>query len=306
MTRTSSQKLARIAVCCCALGVLSGRQAALADPQAGSGPYRLAYKYEPGKFIHYKTVSQQTYTTRLGEREINKTNGHSEEWKHYRVVAVDEQGNGILETQRDRAVMRATDSSSGEEYAFDSRDGLDNCPRAFRRVMQGVGKPYARMTFTPSGQLVAMKALGDAQSSGQQESDQDARSFLIPLPEKPVQVGDSWSDDFEVFVSVQELKVPRPVKIHRKYTLTKVEGPIATIEIRMAVLAAIHDPHILGQLISRTPRGTVQFDMERGAITSKVLSADKTELGALGPRSALRVEFRLDETLTTPPQLAGK
>lgn len=231
LIRSSALAAAAIAT----LGVIP-RGFAAAAPVAGAEPasetnstaaaetsaapaYRLRFRFVPNQFAHYETLHRSTLHVAL--QEIRQSTRHSSQThKHFRVVTVRDDGAAILETQVDWAVLSAQNDDE-PAVVFDSRqDGP--CPPVFRHVAESVGRPLARFTVSPLGLVRRNEAFG--QQAGQDTEHSEAAggpTFFIPLPERPVRIGDRWQEDFEVRVLVAQ-RFPQRVRLRRTFELVEV------------------------------------------------------------------------------------
>jgi hypothetical protein len=94
-------------------------------------------------------------------------------------------------------------------------------------------------------------------------------------------VGDEWSDDFKVKVTVSR-NLSQKITLRRRYTLESVNGNVATIHQRIVEITPVQDPQIRAQLVQRTLEGTITFDLERGVATARDLTCSRTETGIMG------------------------
>jgi hypothetical protein len=279
---------------------------AMADdgPAAGDGPaYRLQYRFEPGQVVHYSASHEAMLQTTKGDvTETVRNRAESE--KHLRVISVDDAGVATLELVIDRVQMSAR-FGDARPVEFDSRQPED-APAAFRGVSQTVGKPLAQIRVSPSGELLSSKPLigpelqaqvtADVPGSAARKDDDPNKNFLVVFPEKPLRVGEGWRDQYKTRVSVAR-NLTQEVTLLRQYELTGVKDGVATVRLTTSVITPIHDPALAAQLIQKAPGGTIQFDLERGLITHRVLTVDQTEIGMIGNDSAMHAKTRLEEKL---------
>ncbi|HQX49216.1 MAG TPA: hypothetical protein PLY87_06490 [Planctomycetaceae bacterium] len=113
-----------------------------------------------------------------------------------------------------------------------------------------------------------------------------AVTFLMPLPEQAVEIGETWREVIPVSVRVTE-DINRTVNILRTFRLESVENGIATISFRSSVEAAIKSPTLRSQLIKATPKGTLTFDVERGVMLKRVINYDEMVMNAIGQNSVV-------------------
>jgi hypothetical protein len=147
-------------------------------------------------------------------------------------------------------------------------------------------------TTEPSSSEVKPVSAATTESS----KPKDPGSFLMPLPENPVRIGDSWKEEFPLTVrGSQDLNLQ--VVVLRTYRLEKVEGDTATVTFRSSVKTPIRSSAVQSQLIQATPSGQFRLDMKRGVMTSREYRYSETVIGALGAESLLTSYGTQQETL---------
>lgn len=235
------------------------------DADSKAAPtWTLQYQFRQGEFLHFHAKSESSM--RVSAREVRQTLREKREtFKHYRVVAVDKDGSAVLEPVIDRAIMQAR-SDNDEAIIWDSRSKA-TVPKRFQPVAETVGKPKVRVRYKPNGEVEEVLPIDGKKDD--LNPDTSSYGFLVRLPNKPVAVGESWSDDFVVQVSPEpdlSRKLRKDVDIRRTYTLTKVEDGVAKITFSTSVKKPIRNPIIEAQLISRSLTGSVDFELKRGLI----------------------------------------
>ena len=298
-------------VCCALLAVRGPAQLAqgaeapvpqvpvvAARPADGKPHYKLEYKLQAGQTLYYDIAQTAKFTTQKNETAETAHN-ESTTRMNLRVLSVAADGTAELESRIDHVKM-SYHFGDGKPITFDSRSDPVP-PRAFASIPDSLGKPLARLKVEKSGRLVSAVSLrGD---KAKDAMDDPARNFLTAFPPAPVAVGDHWTEQFTVKVQITK-NLTNKVNLLRKFELVSVEKNIATIHVAIDVLTPVNDPQILAQLIQRTPQGTIQLDLGRGLIVSRVMKTDKTEIGVLGPKSSVRAQSELTETLVSPPAVA--
>ena len=278
---------------------------------AGQGtPYRLVYKFTTGQFAHFESTTNSTFITRFPSQDPNqnkntevilqqKATNQTQTWKQFRVLSVDEDGLATLEPIITRVKMSAAIDNIAANY--DSAVDQDPSPQ-FAPVAQSIGKPLARVVFGPNGELVKMTMLQGAPNKLAEPAAKadPVLNFLVVLPKEPVGVGAIWRDRFQVPVTVGN-GLNQLVSLQRQYTLTKVDGSIATIASRTSILTPISDPLLEAQLMQRTTTGTIEFDLERGLVVSQSASVDQQVVGAAGPKTVVHATSNSRERLLAGP-----
>ena len=252
---------------------------------ARAKPVVLRYQFHPNQFLHYEVVHEMVIE--MTAKEVTeKTRNKSISKQHLRVVSVDSEGGAVIEPTLDYVRMTSQfDDSAPTE--FDS-DDPNKQPPQFAKVLESIGRPQGWQRLDALGNIV----LGDDTSTSMNSS-----SLLIPLPEQAVEVGATWNEDYSVKVRASQ-KLERSIKLRRKFTLTRLEGDVASIEFKTVELDNPQDPEIRAQLIQMTPSGKVQFDVKAGKIVAKTMHSDKVEFDIAG--GVMRAVSDRTEKLFTP------
>lgn len=264
--------------------------------------YHLKYKFSPGQDIYYQSNLKTRMTTQKGEA-AETTKNESNTLKHLRVISVDADGRTVLESYLDRVKM---------SYQFDQNpviefnSDLKTTPRGFKEIRESIGRPLSRTTVEQNGRLKDVISLAEKRDKNSKAtSDDPARNFLYELPSEPIAAGTEWTERLPVKVNVSK-GLSQTLTLIRKFKLESVEKNLATVSVRCDVLTPTDDPHILAQLIQRTPRGSFVFDLDQGLIVSRTMVTNKTEVGVMGANSSMRASSDLNETLTRGPVVAEK
>lgn len=261
-----------------------------------SGPVTMKYRWETNQ-IHYFDVTHLMIITSQKDQTSETAVNESRSIKHFRVVSVDADGGAILELVIDRVRMLARFGES-DALTFDS-DSKDPPPHQFRGVREAIGKPTARVKVSATGRMDQVVRLAAPEPGKSATPDNDpSNSFLMVLPEGPVDVGQGWTDKIEVKVSPSK-DLTQNVTILRKYEVESIEGSRVTIKMESTVLTPVKDPMLIGQLIQRTPSGTAVFDLEKGQVVARESKVSKTEINVLGPKSSMRAVGELTERLVS-------
>ncbi len=253
------------------------------------------------------------------------TRNSSKAKRHYKVTAVDEKtGDADLELSIDWVHMQASfekpDGLKPEPIVFQS-DDPEKQPKEFQDVQQTIGKPRATIRFNPAGMpiKVIQSALppspppavntppANPAATGPSSPpihDTTPENFLLPLPEQPVAVGETWKDRFVIVLRDNNKNLNRII-IQQSYKLVDVKNGLAVIEFRTAVLTPVQNPAVLGQLIQREIIGKAVFDLARGLVIARESGVDNTVVGPFGPQSSMKAKSQYREKVIDDAAQAG-
>lgn len=283
-------------------------EAAAPATSAAPATFALAFKFQPNQVVRYE-VRQHSEITTVHGGLTEVVRNESESRRVYRVAEVTKTGEGDLELSLEWVHMVARfDEASPIE--FQSDDPAKH-PAKFNHILETIGHPQARIRFSTAGRPLKVSPLkpvpaasagpGIAAAPGASafdSADASQESYLIPLPEQPVAIGDSWTERFDVVV--REDKLPVRIAMQRKYTLAAVADGKATIAFRTAILTPVQAAALSAQLIQRETAGKLVFDMVGGLIVSRDVSVDSTVREPFGTGSSMRAVSTFREKLLPP------
>ncbi len=294
MTRTLACLLAGAVL----LAFDSSAKAADADSaKPHAEKYTLRYQFKQGDSMRWQVVHRaKIQTTVSGTSQTAETLSSSV--KLWRVVKAEPGGPTTFEHLVESVDMRHKLSGRQEVHYNSQTDKKP--PAGFENVAQSIGVPISIVTIDPTGQILRRDrkpAKAAAENDGQ---------ITIPLPEKPVAIGEDWSFPYDIDVTLEKGGSKR-VKTLQQFTLEGVKTGVATIRVATQILTPIRDPAIQAQLIQRESNGTVRFDVDAGRILSQQMDLDKQVVGFRGPASSLHYTTRFTEELVDKPaQTAAK
>lgn len=267
------------------------------EPSAAT--YRLAYQFEAGQTLEYVSEHASSIFVQVGD-VADTVRNTVESGKRYEVVSVDEDGNAVLQPKIH--YVRLTADHQGEHVEWDSRS-REEAPAEFQSIADSLNAPLGTVQVSPAGAVTVVALRGSAADGAQLQGDQ---FDLFPtLPEQPITVGESWKENFEVQIHAQQ-NLKKKVSMQRLLTLKSVEKGRAVIDVRTLILSPIRDPLEEGQLIQRTPSGTITMDIETGKIISREMKIDKRVVGFQGPQTSLQVIGTRNESLAAEERAAGR
>jgi hypothetical protein len=162
-------------------------------------------------------------------------------------------------------------------------------PPGFEDAARAVGVPLSVLRITPRGRVISRNV------KVQQQSVQDDAPIVLRLPNKPVAIGETWDEPFDVTVTL-ESGGTKSIQTRRRHKLTAVANGIASIQVTYQVLSPI-DAMAECQLVQRLMDGEVRFDIEAGRVVSQQMEIDKRILGFAGPTSSMQYIMRMEEKL---------
>lgn len=265
--------------------------------------YELRYRYAAGQFLHYEVSDRAELTTQTANN-LSKAIQQTQCLKTYRVLSTDEDGGATLEPVIESVRMS---SQTGDKPAIGYDSSKDQAvPQGFESLAGTIGRPLARFQFTAHGKMVKVtllvKDVPKKFSDAAQKTDPSI-NFLVTFPDKPIKVGEKWSEKLETQASVGN-NLFQTLPLIRVYELAKVENDIATVKFRTSLRSPTQDPEILRQVAQQTPSGTIEFDLKEGRLITRSLLIDEKVIGAFGSQTMLQAQGEMFEKLT-PPRTAA-
>lgn len=307
-----------VVVCVCAAGMSAGTVRAddpvpSATPASQADKVTLRYRFTPGQIVHYEVTHAGEITTQVAE-VAETTRNKTQSRKHFRVAGIAADGAGELELVIDWVRLEAS-FGDNPPTVFQS-DDPEKQPRAYDAVLQAIGKPQAVLRLSPVGKVLDLtrkdvkpgSAGASAGSTAGVKSTAGAssapESYLVPLPENAVAVGETWKERFELDVVTQD-KLPLKVAMQRTYKLASLDKQQATIDFRTTILTPIEDPALAAQLIQRETSGKIVFDIDKGLIVSRTSAVDRMVVNPFGSKSSMRASSTYREQWIPEGRLAA-
>ncbi|MCA8988830.1 MAG: hypothetical protein KDA78_14365, partial [Planctomycetaceae bacterium] len=123
-----------------------------------------------------------------------------------------------------------------------------------------------------------------------------ALNFLVIFPDHPVQMGETWKQTLEVEVPITD-KLKEKVKLLRTYRLKQIENQVAQIEVATSLVTIIRDPAVQTRIMTQTPSGVIEFDLEQGIMLSRTLDVNDQVVGAFGSGTLVHARNHRSEKL---------
>lgn len=244
------------------------------SPKAGAASpaplqtYTLQFQFAKGESSHYAVRQQNELEVEYNE-VAEKTRSQANSVRHFKVLDVDSEGVATLELCIDRCYMTAT--QNGTTVTYDSTKPEAEVPSQFYQVAAMLGRPSVQIKMSPNGKVVGITSLlGQAVDS--LTADDQKLDVLFTLPEKPVAIGDQWSETSKAEVAAAAAIVggaKESVTILRKYTLTGVKEGVATIGLQTIILTPNIDAEKQTQLVQKLWKGEIRFDIAKGRMLAR-------------------------------------
>jgi len=284
-------------VCSVLVAVAAGAAPPIEATQPTSGVL-LRYRFAAGEDVAYRIDHDSNFTAAKGQL-VDKNSTRTRTAQRYEVASVEPDGTAVLRVVIDHARMEYAFNDE-KPAVFDSNEKTLPAP-VFAGVAAAVGQPLAEIRVRASGKVESARpllntdALNGTPGKSGVEGDGPA-SLFAPFPDRPLAIGDEWSDSFVTRITVTK-RLHKDVTILRQYRLESVEGGVATIAFKTAPLTAVAEPSQLVQLIQRTSSGKIRFDVRAGRILGRKVEVDNVEIGWAGADSTYRARCTWDERL---------
>ncbi|HVT30421.1 MAG TPA: hypothetical protein VHE81_20590, partial [Lacipirellulaceae bacterium] len=244
-------------------------------PPTSEATFDLRYKLSRGDVLRYNVTDKRSIIG-TDEHTTQSAQSKTESVKVWKVTDVLPEGEieFINLVERVHMVNQLPDEKSAE---YDS-DRDKTPPPGFEDAAQRVGVPLSLIRITAGGKVVSRQP--KVRGKG---ADEDA-PIVLRLPDKPVAIGDTWDEPFDVKVDLQQ-GASKMVQTRWHHKLLDVKDGIATIEVTYQILTPI-DASVELQVVQRMMNGKVQFDIAKGRIVARQMGVDKRILGFAGPTSS--------------------
>ena len=297
MTTATRLVLAGLAVFLLSSPVTAAQEKEAASAKAAPEKSTLRYQFKAGESIRWQVVHRAKIQTSVsGTTQTAETLSSSV--KLWRVAKVEPDGTATFEHLVESVDMRQK-LSGRQEVRYNSQTDKKP-PLGFENVAESVGVALSVVTIDPSGKIIRRErkpVKAASESEGQ---------ITIPLPSKPIAVGEGWSFPYDVDAKLQTGGIKR-VRTLQQFTLESVKNGVAAIRVSTQILTPIDDPAIQAQLIQRESSGTVRFDVDAGRVLGQQMDLDKQVVGFRGPASSLHYTTRFtEELLKKPAETAAK
>jgi hypothetical protein len=255
--------------------------------------YDLKYKFAAGETLRSEVVHRaKVQTTIQGTTQTAETESRSV--KVWVVENVADDGTVTFEHRVENIDMWQR-TTGRQEVRYNSETDKE-APPGYEHMAEAVGVPLSTVTMDVRGTIVKRKENQELPTSV-------STQMTMPLAERPIAIGESWSSPLEIEVTQKDGSLKK-IETRQKFTLEGVAEDVATIKVDSQILTPVHDPSIEAQLIQRLSQGTVRFDIAAGRVLSQQLDLDRHVIGFSGAASSMHYVTRFTEKLLPAPRTA--
>ncbi len=285
--------LQRLNVIFCAGAILSSAAAAQGvTPTDGAEKHLLRFNFKEGETLRYETeqrVTQKAVAVAGAKVDLSTV----KQTRLFRVGEVSEQGEARVSMQFEHVRMELKSDDQPVEV-FDTSMEDSDVPVKFRAAARNLKKPAPTFVLRFDGTPVSDEGVERIPKGGQ-------AGFMMPLPQEPIAVGETWKVNIEPQVRIAE-GVMRTISLLRTYRLQEMKGDIATITFATSIASRVRSPATKAQLLQATPKGKILFNVKIGRVLEREITFDRSVLGAVGPNSLVSAKGRTTETLLPDDQ----
>lgn len=262
------------------------------DSRADSPPeskYLLRYRFKKNDILRWNVLqSLKIRTSVSGVEEVVETTSRSTKVWTVIHVDVDNKGTATFEYLVNDVNMRQfqTDQDGAKIAEYNSRKDK-NIPGAFINLDGTVGVPLAHISIDVLGKTTK-KPLRIYSGSTSTEN-----RIVIPLPNEPVAVGDSWSMAIPVEIGQQNGTVKK-IHARQEFTLFDVHSGIAVIKFTTKILTPL-TPKEESQILDKFSSGKMELDLDAGHFIRQETTIDKRVIGFQGAGDNIHYLARLTE-----------
>ncbi|MFN9719252.1 MAG: hypothetical protein ACK58L_11185 [Planctomycetota bacterium] len=298
------------------------------DDQKRAETWTLKYRFLKNETLRYVSHQTMKLTTTL-ESGTQVDVSEFRQQRSFRVKDVDADGRATLEMAFEHVRMEKK-TGDAQQLIYESTMKPADVPGVFRQVDHEVRKLKTNFYLNPDGtsafeQLVSQTSVRppgdnssvhaaasfiDAEADDEsvrtvsatapsiENSEKDAGTFLLTLPDHPVRVGATWKHVATVPVRVTA-EINRNIQILRTFRLDSVEGDIAIVSFRSSIESPLRTPAVRSQLIQALPKGTMKFDMASGRMVTLRMLHNQSVFGAMTQNGVLECNGESIDTLMT-------
>ncbi len=274
--------------------ILKAQESPQAKPLPSTAEkYLLRYHFDKGHTVgdtirwNVRHTLHNTISV-SGKSEVIETSSLST--KSWTVLNIDEDGTTTFEYQVDDVNMKSLKTDYLQERTVEQYNSRTDelVPAGFLPLEGTIGVPLAHLTISVRGELLKKKALRFYSDANHENR------IAIPLPEKPVAVGESWTIPLPLEIKKSNDLIEKKISAQQQFTLESVKTGVARIRFVTQVLSIL-TPREESQIISKYARGYLDLDIDAGHIIRQETTVDHAVVGFQGPTDSVDYKSRQTE-----------
>jgi len=265
----------------------SAEKPSSAMPTEDAEKYLLRFTFKEGETLRYETeqrVTQKAVAAAGAKVDLSTV----KQTRLFRVGEVSELGEAHVSMQFEHVRMELRSDDQPTEV-FDTSMKESEVPTKFRAAARKLMRPAPTFVLRTDGTPVSDEGVEQIPEGGQ-------AGFMMPLPQEPIAVGETWKVNIEPEVRIAE-GVMRTISLLRTYRLKEMHGDVATITFATSIASRVRSPAIKAQLLQATPQGKILFNVKIGRVLQREITFDRSVMGAVGPNTLLSAIGKTTETL---------
>ncbi len=245
----------------------------------------LRYKFRAGETLRSRVSHDMNVEMSVSGSSMT-TDSNATSTKVWKVKETRPDGTATFEHMVEDVEMK-NDASGHMPTHYSSRSDAKP-PAGYETVAKSVGVPLINITMDPRGKVIKREYLTEGPHAERED-------LTLPLPEKPIVVGESWTIPNMIELPIDGGGIKR-IRTRQVFTLNELKDGIAVIHMERQILSPI-DPTTEVKLIQGESTGTIRFDIDRGRVVSQEAEVDRRVLGFRGPTSSIHLRTLFTEKL---------
>ena len=243
----------------------------------------LRYRFKKGQELRWHVRHTLSMKNIIGGVEEN-IETRTRSVKIWKTLNVDAEGVATFEYRVEDIDTRRTQTGA-HDITYNSRQNVIPPPE-FRNLEGKIGVPLAQIKVDPLGRTTRspLREYHTALSENR---------IVIPLPEEPVGIGESWSESTQVYLP-QPNQTTKRINIRNEFSLASVHSGLATIRFSTITFTPL-TPKEETQLFDNFSVGTMELDLEAGHFIRQESTIDRLVVGTPGASDSIRYLARIEE-----------
>jgi len=243
----------------------------------------LRYRFKKGEELRWNVLHTLQMKNIIGGVEENiETSSRSV--KIWKTLDVDVTGTAVFEYRVEDIDLHRIQTGYDDVVYSSRRD--QTVPLDFISLEGKIGVPLARIKITPQGQTTK-------QPIREYHGDIAENRIVIPLPDEPVEIGSSWSEQDQIDLPQQDQTVKK-IRIRHEFTLESIRSGLATIKFVTVTFTSLTPPEKT-QLIDNFRVGTMELDLDAGHFIQQQSMIDQLVVGVHGVSDSIHYRTSVTE-----------